>query len=136
MKGVCGDDRNLNAVVVGCLADEGFHAAYDFTIFTLRQRVIVFGILHFADGADTICTVNDQVDLYGRATLTATPRIILMGNGIEMKATDYLTDMPQADALEGKPIPCVLFGSAKVIAPEMLICDSLCKEVVMKQCKE
>ena len=94
MKGVSGDDRNLDTIVVGCFTGESFHAADDFAVFALRKRVVVLGILHFADGADAVGTVDDQVYLYGRAALTATPRIILMGNGVEVKTTDYLADMP------------------------------------------
>lgn len=136
MKGVSGDNRNLNTIAMGDFTDEGFHTADDFAVFTLRKRVIVLGILHFTDGADAVGTVDNQVYLYGWAAFTATPRIILMGNGVEVKPTDNLADMPQTDTFEGKPVPCVLLRSAKVVAPEMLIGDSFDKEVMMKQGEE
>ena len=136
MKGVSGDNRNLDAVTVGCLTDECFHATDDFSVFTLCERIVILRVFHLADGTDAVGAVDNQVYLYGGAALTASPCVVFMGNGVEMKATDYLADMPQTDTLEGEAIPCVLFGCTEMVAPEMLIGNPLDKEVMMKQSEE
>ena len=136
MKGVSGDNGNLDTIAVGCLADECFHASYDFAIFTLRERIVILRVFHLTDGTDAVGAVDNQVYLYGGAALTASPGVVLMGNGVEVKATDYLADMPQTDTLEGEAIPCVLFGCTEMVSPEMLIGNPLDKEVMMKQSEE
>ena len=83
IESVCGHETYLNATFVPCLLLEGFHTSNYVSILLFAKSIIIFGILHFTDGHDTVSTIYNQVDLNSRLAVLTAPCIVFMPNSIK-----------------------------------------------------